>query len=612
MRADARSLRSIFQGATQYVVPIYQRSYVWQYREDEPEKDRLGPFWEDVRQTVERLVDYDRLLASADGDAARVAPMAPHFFGAVVVDQPHRSPDGVTLYEVIDGQQRLTTAQLLIAASADTCKAAGRPRHASRLRRLCRQDDDLDLEASEALKLCPTRADRSPFLAALSGGSVPAGPVARAYEFFADQLKRWVAELPPDDMDRYFNALRDAIAEHLMFVLIELQVGDNPQGIFESLNAQGERLLAIDLVKNQVFRRARDAGLDEHRLEAESWSPEFARDWWREEVKQGRYTRPRAELFLMHWLTERTMTEVSATGLFVEFTRLFSHRQVGRPDVRGFVAAFLADARRYRLLELQEPGSREALFFARRAVLDVGVVLPLVLRFQRHLDESHIDRGRFLHALVAVESWLVRRMEMGLTTANYNRVVLDALRATTDAAEPVEALIGHLRSYGDDVPSAWWPDDVRWRDHLATNDVYRRLTRVRLRMLLEAAEARSITSKTEQVRFEEKLTIEHVIPQQWESTWPLPENAGEDAYHRREAVKHRLGNLTLVTKKLNPALSNDPWSAKREELAKHARLRLNAELVRRNPDHFDENVVDARGVELADLLIQEWPGPDSA
>ncbi len=144
--------------------------------------------------------------------------------------------------------------------------------------------------------------------------------------------------------------------------MIELEPGDNPQGIFESLNAQGERLLAIDLVKNQVFRRARRADLDLEQLDTRCGPRRFGDEWWRADVTQGRYRRPRAELFLMHWLTERVEAEVSATGLFVEFSRLFATDKVERPQVRSFIDGFVADAGTYRRFELLDVGSRERLF----------------------------------------------------------------------------------------------------------------------------------------------------------------------------------------------------------------------------------------------------------
>ena len=162
MRAEAQSLKRIFQGAMRYTIPLYQRPYVWRHADDDPENDRIGPFWEDVKQTVDRFVEYGRLLKTA-GDAEKLAPMTPHFFGAVVIDQPERAASGVVTHEVIDGQQRLTTAQLLIAAATRTCELAKRPTHASRLRRLWLQDEDVEAGGDERFKLPPTRYDRGAF-----------------------------------------------------------------------------------------------------------------------------------------------------------------------------------------------------------------------------------------------------------------------------------------------------------------------------------------------------------------------------------------------------------------------------------------------------------------
>lgn len=613
MKAESQSLKRIFQGAMRYTVPLYQRPYVWRHAEDDPEKDRLGPFWEDVKQTVDRLVEHEQLLEAA-GDPDKLAPMTPHFFGAVVIDEPEKVSGGVVAHEVIDGQQRLTTAQLLIAAAARACESAGRPKHASRLARLWVQDEDVDASGDERFKLTPTRYDRKAFAAIVDPEATAfdgKDGVTAAYRYFAGQLETWVAELPVGEEDYYFNALRDTVYEHLLFVVIELQPGDNPQGIFESLNAQGERLLAIDLVKNHAFRRARRAGLDLELLDTEVWSARFGDQWWRQDVKQGRYRRPRGELFLMHWLTERTEAEVSATGLFVEFSRLFAPSKVDLASVKGFIDGFVADAGTYRGFESLDAGSRERLFFARREVLDTGVVFPVALRLWRSRDEGTIDQDRLVCGLRALESWLVRRMTFRLTAANYNRVMLELLKAMSSGADPVAGMIDHLRSFKEDTPTGWWPTDERFRKHLAEQPIYGSITQARVRMLLEAAEARLHSPKTEKVTLQDKLSIEHVIPQTWVDTWPLDDPDDDDALARRTGSIHRLGNLTLVTSSLNPALSNDPWAEKRGELAQHSALRLNARLVHDHPDDFDELLIDQRGEALADLLIAEWPGPDA-
>lgn len=614
MKAESQSLKRVFQGAMRYTVPLYQRPFVWRHVEDDPENDRLGPFWEDVKQTVDRLVEHEQLLEKA-GDPDKLAPMTPHFFGAVVIDEPERVEGGVVAHEVIDGQQRLTTAQLLVAAAARTCESSDRLKHASRLRKLWLQDEDVDVSGDQRFKLRPTRYDRKAFAGVLD----PETPVidgkdrvSAAYSYFAKQLAIWMTELPAGEEDECFNALRDTIYEHLLFVVIELQPGDNAQGIFESLNAQGERLLAIDLVKNHAFRRARRADLDLEQLDTEVWSARFGDEWWRTDVKQGRYRRPRAELFLMHWLTERTGAEVSATGLFVEFSRLFAADRVGLPEVKGFIDRFIADAGTYRGFESLEAGSRERLFFARREVLDIGVIYPVALRLWLALRDQVIDRDRLVAGLRALESWLVRRMTMRLTAQNYNRVMLEVLNAMSAVDDPVAGMIGHLRSYKDETPTGWWPTDDRFRAHLLEQPLYGSITQARVRLLLEAAEARLHTPKTEKVPIPAKLSIEHVIPQTWKDTWPLVNADDEEARARRDACIHRIGNLTLVTSSLNPALSNDPWAEKRGELAQHSALRLNARLVHDHPDVFDEALIDARGETLAALLIEEWPGPDAA
>ncbi len=128
-------------------------------------------------------------------------------------------------------------------------------------------------------------------------------------------------------------------------------------------------------------------------------------------------------------------------------------------------------------------------------------------------------------------------------------------------------------------------------------------------MLLKTVESGLFSSKTEKLTLPSKLTIEHIIPQSWSNTWPLPTPASPEAEDSRKAHIHRLGNLTLVTSSLNPALGNDPWKSKREELAKHSALRLNAHLVSEYPRTFDESTIDERSSFMAALLIQEWPGP---
>ncbi|MHA7176152.1 DUF262 domain-containing protein [Arthrobacter sp. Sr24] len=614
MKAESQSLKRIFQGSIRYEVPLYQRPYVWQHKEDDPENDRLGPFWDDVKQTVDRLVDHRQLEQHA-GDPSKVAPMTPHFFGAVVIGEPSTGMGGVVAQEVIDGQQRLTTSQLLLSAATAVCTSWDKPKHASRLRKLWTQDDDVEVEDDDLFKLRPTRYDRDVFSETMKSTDHQIhshGLVWEAREFFEQSLDSWASELPSHLIDKYFDALRDTLYEQLLFVVIELQPGDNPQGIFESLNAQGERLLAIDLVKNNVFRRAKTYGLDLDKLDVDVWQATFGQPWWRESTKQGRYLRPRAELFLMHWLTEKTNSEISATGLFVEFSRLFSSHATTSESAKSFIDDLVSDARIYRSFHTLEEGTREHLFFSRREVLDIGVIYPVALRLWRGVQRGEISQDRLHEGLRALESWLVRRMTLRLTSKNYNRIMLELLKAMDGSADPVGSIIGHLKSFDEDTVSGWWPTDEAFQDHLLTHGLYGWLPQARVRMLLKTVESGLFSAKTEKLTLPSKLTIEHIIPQSWKNTWPLPTSASPEAEDSRKTHLHRLGNLTLVTSSLNPALGNDPWESKRKELAKHSALRLNAHLVSEYPSAFDESTIDERSTFMASLLLKEWPGPHAS
>lgn len=626
VKADAKPLKKLLPGTDRYVVPLYQRPYVWVHVPDDPEKDRLGPYWTDVKETADAFIERAKLVAQAGDDETKVAPMTPHFFGAVVIDQPVKDGE-VTTQEVIDGQQRLTTTLLFLAAATRLCEARGMSTHASRLRRLWQQDEDLELSGLARFKLSPTRQDQDAFLSVMEDRwpvNAKRSNITDAYSYFVRQLHEWADDIPADQEKPYFDALRETLYEHLMLVDIRLEDGDNAQGIFESLNAQGEKLLAMDLVKNELFRRAKRQGtdIDLDALDRDTWSPRFSDAWWRASIRQGRYVRPRAELFLMHWLIDQKGGDTSATALYIEFQEIARKEMDSPAEVKSFIDRFIADADRYRSLDTLVEGTPEHRFLARLARLDTAVFYPLVLRLWRWEDDGLISRGDLRKALAAVESYLMRRFVVVTNASkNYNNVVVGLLKAMGTAAtpvtDPVKALIDYLRE--SDEKTRVWPTDEDFQAQLATQKFYQAYSRRRDAFLLAVIEERlrSASSKTEQSGVPEGLTIEHIIPQSWEENWPLSETGDEEAIARAQRARreriHRLGNLSLVTGSLNPALGNDPWAAKKAQLLQYSTLQLNADLLT-NPNYaerFDEDSIDERGDRLAETLVDEWPGPAS-
>jgi hypothetical protein len=630
VKADAFPVEKIFDTPIQYRVPLYQRPYVWERDIEDPSDDRLTPFWEDVRDTINRYLKRQEHIAQGVDEHELVA-FTDHFFGAVVLDKPDKSFGGIPHQEVIDGQQRFTTAQLIIAAAQRLAEKHGFTGTAEALRDLRLNAEKHDPKPEERHKLWPTNVNRVAYDAVMA----PDGPLAvpddpsnriqEAYAYFAGELDDWIADIPEDDRERHVKALNRVLRAHLKFVIIELEEGDNAQEIFESLNAQGTPLLAIDLVKNHVFRRAAapEAHLDLADLDQNVWR-ELDAPWWREEQRQGRFKRPRAELFLMHWLTVRKLDDVPAGGLFVEFQRVALPDSTPQEEIGSVVTGFIADAKLYRSLYEQPEGSVPRRFIDRLELLDTTVLYPVILRLYIAQRDGKLTAEQRDQALLALESWVVRRMICDYTTKNYNRTAIDMLKQI-DAAEidPHLALIAFLRDAT--VDTELWSSDALVRKTLLEQQLYNRLKPVRrVRMLLEACELERRLASGGYAEIKEQdapqlgmaLTVEHVLPQKWREHWGVEGDMPEDQRAELEADRqlhvHVLGNLTLVTKKLNPSVGNAAWSTKRTALDAHSILHLNRDLVKDNEHTWAEADIDARGDQLATLIIAHWPGPPAA
>jgi hypothetical protein len=255
----------------------------------------------------------------------------------------------------------------------------------------------------------------------------------------------------------------------------------------------------------------------------------------------------------------------------------------------------------------------EGTFFYRLRVMDVGVTTPLLLWLFAQ-PEASLPAEKRTRCLRALESFLVRRMVGRMTTKNYNDLFLELL-SRIDAAGPSEVddvLVDYLAS--QDADSRLWPGDHDFELSLLDLPLYRLLTRGRLRIVLEALEDALRSSKSEEATVQRAtLTIEHVLPQRWREYWPL--ESAEDVFRsegERERLLHTIGNLTLVNERLNPALSNAAWPAKRKALAAHSVLHLNKQLCDAYGDsEWDEATIRERGGALAKLAAQIWPSPQA-
>ena len=250
-----------------------------------------------------------------------------------------------------------------------------------------------------------------------------------------------------------------------------------------------------------------------------------------------------------------------------------------------------------------KPETPEGRFFDRMQALDITTIYPLLLFAFDRLAEDTKQRNELLADL---ESYLVRRMVCGLTTKNYNRILLDVkIKLKSGGPNLVTIAREHLLTFKGD--SDRWPDDDEFFKAWRNEPLYRRITRPRLRMILESLEMQTRTGKTEDIKVKKNLTIEHLMPQAWPAHWPLPNNDPKSE-EMREAMSHTIGNLTRITNRLNPALSNSPWVNKRKEIIKHSVLVMNAYF--QDKEEWNEEEIGTRSRYLFGMAKKIWARPE--
>lgn len=627
MKADAVALLDLFEKKMRLEVPLFQRQYVWS------REQQWGPLWEDISRKFAEFIE-----GRSDGPV--------HFLGAMVLDQKQTPATHVEKRQVIDGQQRLTTLQIMLAVMRDFCREHECDELALEFEKYTLNTGKMAEPGVDRFKVWPTQLDRPFFIDVMTLGSRaalekayplvkrkyqrkfdPRPGIVEAYLFFDEEVREFflgTSEDPPlaadtpleERVDEAFRAMKSA----LQVVVIDLDQEDDPQVIFETLNARGEPLLPADLLRNYIFLRAGRAGGSHEDLYERYWSG-FDDEFWRTVVTQGRLSRPRSDLFMQHFLASRQAVDIPIKHLYVEY-RHWIERERPFPAVEAELAALRdqrEDFRRVLTPERGDPIHAIATFMER---FDMRTAYPLML----HLLALRLDETAWRRLSRTLESYLLRRSVVGWSTKAYNRVFLTLvknLRKQSPEAVPeaVEESLGALTG-----ETSAWPTDEQFGKAWMNGEAYRELNRAKLTHILARLSTTYQTNKTEELAIDSELTVEHIMPQNWLADWPLPDGSrGRDwnelvdaapddarasATRSRERAIHTMGNLTILTQALNSSVSNGPWPAKKPALLQSSLLPINLQLSAY--DRWDEQAILKRGQALLERAIRIWPGPPLA
>ena len=559
MKAQHVFFPNIMNGASQFVIPVFQRDYSWT-------EENCRQLWKDIL-----------LIAEAPGERG-------HFIGSLVYIQSGDSNAGFLRWLLIDGQQRMTTLTLLMAAMRDHLIETGwtggvdgpvaKKIDAYFLRNVLEDGD-------RGFKLQLRRHDNATLQAIIAGTPSPDAPSANLrdnYELFRDLIKE-------SDPEQVFAGIN-----RLMLVDVTLERGlDDPQLIFESLNSTGVGLSASDLIRNFILMSL-----------TEKEQTRLYRDYWSKIEDLFRGSERVFSNFIRDYLALRSQpAKLERSDLvYTAFRRAFGGIGHDPDALEALLKDLLRRARQYAAFAVGSGEDERARAFAQlRHLADVPAILIMRLLEAQEVHQTLSDK-QLLKAVRLIESYLLRRAVIGAQSRGYG-LEFAKLAYRIDDARPLASLKAAFAR----MPAAYaFPDDEEFERALREGDLYHKRV---CKHVLDGLENRDSKEQSDTSVY----SIEHIMPQNERMPEPWRVMLGENWKGIRQTWLHRLGNLTLTG--YNSTYSDKPLLDKQtiENGFRQSSVRLNQDV--RDEPVWTEEQMRTRGQRLAARALTIWPRLDA-
>jgi predicted transport protein len=556
MKALDRPFTKIINGTTQFVIPVFQRDYSW----TEAECEQL---WSDI------------LAIAADHNDRG------HFLGSVVYVSTGDSSAGFTRWLLVDGQQRLTTLTLLLAALRDHISDSGwkGSEDGPTVKRVDAYFlKNVEEDGDRRLKLVLRGHDQATLGSLLDRHELPERASDRIrdnYEFFREKLN----DADPEAVYRGVG--------RLVVVDVTLDRGvDDPQLIFESLNSTGMDLSQSDLIRNFILMRLPEP--EQTRLYEVYWSKI-------ENLFRG--SEKTFDAFVRDFigLRVRASKQEKADEIYFAFRRVFGG--IGKEPERldKFLQELLRFARYHAAFSVGAgaPELVKAPLARLRRLVDVPAIL--VMRLFECFDELHtMTAEAFAQAIALIESYVFRRAICGEQTRGYWQVFAN-LAYEIEPQRPLESLLVGLARERENYR---FPTDSEFGRALEEREIYGMRVCFELLDRFENHGSKEPTDTS-------KYSIEHIMPQNEKLRSEWREMLGERWRDVHRDWVHRLGNLTLTG--YNSTYSDRPFAEKKMIRGgfDESSVRLN-KFVREQPV-WTAAEMERRGKLLARQALAIWP-----
>ncbi len=597
----------LFSLPVHYDIPPYQRKYVWS------KEAHWQPLWSDILETtgtIQKLLQ-DRIIASKQVNPNLIDG---HFFGSLITKLKGTSGH-INLRTVVDGQQRITTLQLLMAAMIDVFRENGIDKYSIQLTNYVVNSSSAQLTTQHNLKLDPQVGDYQTFSEIMNACqnnesvSKSLSKLSECYYYYRDEVEQFIQQ-SGSHWEARSEALYLTLLHGIRFVEIQLDPNENEHKIFETLNARGKPLTEYEKSKNYILSVATDCSDTDYEIYNKFLDRYDDGPFWSRAARQPRFDGSRIELFFRHWVHIELGKRPTDSNIYNDFRKhaegMIAKKRSRLEMMMGRMDEF-ANAFKAIVSYPDKPtdiSDSLALFEYRRRVLNNGVFLPVVMALKTKL----CSYGEFEAGLSILESYLIRRFIVNAQNRGLNELVANILGKIKKArgSDVLDALREELEAARR---ASRWPSDNEVHQDVMSRDMYSTSPRLasRLRLVLEGIALR-IHLASASVPFDNlgTLTIEHIVPQDWKKHWS---DVGVDTdVVDWDVILGRLGNLTLVSGPMNSELSNKSWDDKRPILA-NDNLYLNKDIVNHLDDNrqWDHAAIRERGDRLANLICDIWP-----